>query len=45
MPVLVALGQATWLQFMIAVVLSLAATIAIARLAAVVYIRAILRSG
>lgn len=45
MPVLVALGQATWWQFAIAVALSLAGSIAIARLAAVVYVRAILRTG
>ncbi|MEO6998145.1 MAG: ABC transporter permease, partial [Terracoccus sp.] len=43
MPVLIALGQATWWQFAIAVALSLAATIAIARLAAYIYVRAILR--
>jgi ABC-2 type transport system permease protein len=45
MPVLVALGQVTWWQFMIAVVLSVAATAAVARLAAIVYVRAILRTG
>jgi ABC-2 type transport system permease protein len=45
MPVLVALGQVTWWQFLTAVVLSLAATAAIARLAATVYVRAILRTG
>jgi ABC-2 type transport system permease protein len=45
MPVLVALGQVAWWQFLAAVVLSLAATAAIARLAATVYVRAILRTG
>jgi len=45
MPVLVALDQVTWWQFVIAAVLSLAATVAIARLAATVYVRAILRTG
>jgi ABC-2 type transport system permease protein len=45
MPVLVALDQVTWWQFLIAVVLSLAATAGIARLAATVYVRAILRTG
>lgn len=45
MPVLVALGLVTWWQFLIAALLSLAATAAIARLAATVYVRAILRTG
>lgn len=45
MPVLVALSQVSWWQFMTAVVLSLAATAAVARLAATVYVRAILRTG
>ncbi len=45
MPVLVALGQVTWWQFLIAVLLNLAATAVIARLAATIYVRAILRTG
>jgi ABC-2 type transport system permease protein len=45
MPVLVALNQVAWWQFVAAMVLSLAATAAIARLAATVYVRAILRTG
>ncbi len=45
MPVLVADGRATWWQFAIAVVISLAATVAVARLAAAVYRRAVLRTG
>lgn len=45
MPVLVALDQVTWWQLVIAAVLSLAATVAIARLAATVHVRAILRTG
>ncbi len=45
MPVLVALGQANWWQFAIAVGLSVLATIAVSRLAAAIYQRAILRTG
>ncbi|MDP9092670.1 MAG: ABC transporter permease [Actinomycetota bacterium] len=45
MPVLVALGQVTWWQFAIAVALSVGATAGVARLAATVYVRAILRTG
>ena len=45
MPVLVALNQVTWWQFIAAVALSLAATAGVARLAATVYVRAILRTG
>jgi ABC-2 type transport system permease protein len=45
MPVLVALGQVTWWQFAISVVLSVAATAGVSRLAATVYVRAILRTG
>jgi ABC-2 type transport system permease protein len=45
MPVLVAAGQVTWWQFMFSLALSLAATVVVARLAAVVYSRAILRTG
>jgi ABC-2 type transport system permease protein len=45
MPVLVALGQVTWWQFAISVVLSVAATAGVSRLAAAVYVRAILRTG
>jgi ABC-2 type transport system permease protein len=45
MPVLVALGQVSWWQFAIAVLLSLVATAGVARLAASVYVRAILRTG
>jgi ABC-2 type transport system permease protein len=45
MPTLVSLGSATWWQFAISVVLSLASTIAVARLATSIYRRAILRTG
>jgi ABC-2 type transport system permease protein len=45
MPVLVALGQVSWWQFTSAVAISLLATIAVSRLAATVYRRAILRTG
>ena len=45
MPVLVADGRATWWQFALAVLVSLAATVAVARLAAGVYRRAVLRTG
>jgi ABC-2 type transport system permease protein len=45
MPTLVGLGAATWWEFTISVVVSIASTIAIARLATSVYRRAILRTG
>ncbi len=45
MPVLVALGKVTWVGFAASAVLTIVATIALARVAAVVYGRAILRTG
>lgn len=45
MPVLVALGLVGWWQFLSAVLISLLATWAVARLAATVYVRAILHTG
>ncbi|HVB07118.1 MAG TPA: ABC transporter permease [Acidimicrobiales bacterium] len=45
MPVLVGLGQATWWGFLLAVALSLAATVGVAQVAAGIYRRAILRTG
>jgi ABC-2 type transport system permease protein len=45
MPTLVAIGAATWWQFTISVVVSIASTFAIARLATAIYRRAILRTG
>jgi ABC-2 type transport system permease protein len=45
MPVLVGLGQATWWQFAASAVVSVVCTFAVARLAASVYRRAILRTG
>jgi ABC-2 type transport system permease protein len=45
MPTLVSFGAATWWQFAISVALSIASTIAVARLATSVYRRAILRTG
>jgi ABC-2 type transport system permease protein len=45
MPTLVSLGSATWWQFAISVALSLASTIAVARVATSIYRRAILRTG
>jgi ABC-2 type transport system permease protein len=45
MPVLVGLGSATWWQFMVSVVIMLAAIAGVARLASAVYRRAILRTG
>ena len=45
MPVLVGLGQVTWWQFMASVLISIAGTVAMARLAAGIYRRAVLRSG
>jgi ABC-2 type transport system permease protein len=45
MPVLVGLGAVTWWQFTVSVVFMLVATVGVARLASVVYRRAILRTG
>ena len=45
MPTLVGLGEATWWQFSAAVAIDIVCTIAIARGAALVYRRAILRTG
>ena len=45
MPVLVGQGDATWWQFLISVGLTLAAIVAVARLASAIYFRAILRTG
>jgi len=45
MPVLVGLGQTTWWQFALSVGLMVVATAAVARVAAAVYRRAILRTG
>ena len=45
MPVLVALGAVTWWQFTLSAVISIASTVAVARLAATVYRQAILRTG
>jgi ABC-2 type transport system permease protein len=45
MSALVALGAVTWWQFTLSVVITLAATVATARLAATVYRRAVLRTG
>jgi ABC-2 type transport system permease protein len=45
MPTLVSFGAATWWQFAISVALSIASTIAVARLATSIYRRAILRTG
>jgi ABC-2 type transport system permease protein len=45
MPVLVGLGQVTWWQFTTSVLISIAGTVAMARLAAGIYRRAVLRSG
>jgi ABC-2 type transport system permease protein len=45
MPSLVSLGGATWWQFAISVALTIASTFAVARLAASIYRRAILRTG
>lgn len=44
MPVLVALNQVAWWQVALAVLLSLAATLGVARIASTVYVRAILRT-
>jgi ABC-2 type transport system permease protein len=45
MPVLVGLGVASWWQFAIAAVISVVCTVGVARVAASVYRRAILRTG
>jgi len=45
MPVLVGLGSVTWWQFTISVALTVASTVAVARLAIGIYRRAILRTG
>lgn len=45
MPTLVGIGAATWWQFAISVLLSIASTVAVARLATSIYRRAILRTG
>ena len=45
MSVLVADGAVTWWQFLLSALLTVAATIAVARLAATVYSRAVLRTG
>ncbi len=45
MTLLVGLGKATWWEFTISAVLTIVATILVARLAAVVYSRAVLRTG
>jgi ABC-2 type transport system permease protein len=45
MPVLVALADAAWWQVVLSAVITVAATVIIARLAATVYLRAILRTG
>jgi ABC-2 type transport system permease protein len=45
MPVLVGLGDVSWWEFTVSVVLMLVATVGVARLAAAVYRRAILRTG
>lgn len=45
MPTLVGFGEATWWQFLSSVVVSLASTVVVARLAAQVYRTAVLRTG
>ena len=45
MPILVGIGAVTWWGFVASVVLSLASTVLVARLASVVYRRAVLRTG
>lgn len=45
MPTLLALGQATWWEFALSVLIMIGGIVVIARLAAVVYYRAILRTG
>lgn len=45
MPLLVAKGEAAWWQFLLAALLSVASTVVVARFAAIVYQRAVLRTG
>ena len=45
MPALVGLGEATWWEFTISVAIDVVCTVAMARAAADVYRRAILRTG
>ena len=45
MPVLVGLGQVQWWGFAISVVVTLAATVVVARVASGIYLRAVLRTG
>ena len=45
MPLLVAKGEVTWWELLVAVLLSLGSTVAVARFAAIVYERAVLRTG
>ena len=45
MPVLVGFGAATWWQFLCSVLISVACTVGVARVAATVYRRSILRTG
>lgn len=45
MPTLIGLGAASWWQFAASVAISLATTVVVARLAAVIYRRAVLRTG
>jgi ABC-2 type transport system permease protein len=45
MPVLVGLGTATWWEFAASVVISIVSTVFVARLAAGIYRKAILRTG
>jgi ABC-2 type transport system permease protein len=45
MPVMVGLGQVNWLEFCTSGLISIVCTVGVARLAAVVYRRAILRTG
>jgi ABC-2 type transport system permease protein len=45
MPTLVGFGEATWWQFLLSVVLSVASTVVVARVAALVYRTAVLRTG
>ena len=45
MPVLVGLGAVSWWQFLVSVAITVASTVAVARVAAAVYRRAILRTG
>jgi ABC-2 type transport system permease protein len=45
MPVLVGVGAVTWWEFLSSVLISIACTVAVARLAAGIYRRAILRTG